>query len=179
MTLRNAYHRLRRLWTREDGTAAVEFVILFPLFMTIMVSSAEAGLLMIRQAMLERGMDMAMRDLRLGRMEAVTPNTVRQRVCDNAAVIPGCENNLMVELRRLGEREFTLPDGTAPCVNRSEEVEPAVVFNPGAQHELMMVRACYIYDPIFPFSAFGLGLPLDASGGVRLATASVFVNEPR
>ena len=43
----------------------------------------------------------------------------------------------------------------------------------------MLVRACAVFDPYFPTSAWGLQLPLDASGGYQLVAMSAFVNEPR
>ena len=42
----------------------------------------------------------------------------------------------------------------------------------------MLVRACAIFDPIFPITGMGLNLPLDASGAYQLAASSAFVNEP-
>ena len=50
----------------EDGTATIPFVIFLPFFLILVVSSLEMGLLMVRHVMLERGLDMAVRGLRLG-----------------------------------------------------------------------------------------------------------------
>ena len=52
MTLRRLGRFLRRFRRREDGNPTVEFVVVFPVFMILMVSAVESGLLMTRQMML-------------------------------------------------------------------------------------------------------------------------------
>jgi Flp pilus assembly protein TadG len=63
---RRAARRLRRLLAREDGTATVEFVVLFPVFMLVLVNAVEASVVMSRVAMLDRALDLAVRELRIG-----------------------------------------------------------------------------------------------------------------
>ena len=46
---------------REDGTAAMEFVLVIPVIMMIFMASFESGLLMTRSIMLEQSVDMTMR----------------------------------------------------------------------------------------------------------------------
>jgi len=169
----------RGFWRRDEGTATVEFAILVPAFLMILFAGVEAGVMTARQTMLERGMETTMRALRLGRLNPVTLETLRESVCRNSAVLHGCRDNLLIELRRLNPQNIVLPSGNAPCVNRAEQTVPAVSLSPGVEHDLMLVRICIIIDPMFPTSGYGLGLPLDASGGFRMVTASVYVNEPR
>lgn len=170
---------LRRLWRREHGNATVEFVVLVPLALSILLAGIESGMIMARHTMLERGLDVTMRALRLGQMTPITQDRLREAVCRASIVVPNCEANLLIELRRLGGTSFTLPSMDAPCVERAEEITPAVELTPGAEHDLMLVRVCLIYDPLFPTTGWGLGLPVDASGGFRMAAASIYVNEPR
>lgn len=177
--------RLRRLfararfWRRDDGTATIEFALLVPVFLSVLIAGVEVGVLTARQTMLERGMEQTMRALRLGRLQPVSLATLRESVCRNTAIIRDCQANLLVELRRLEPQNIALPAGNAPCINRDEDTQPAVVLTPGVEHDLVLVRICLIVDPIFPTSGFGLGLPRDASGGFRMATSSAYVNEPR
>ncbi len=176
---------LRRLaaracfWRREDGTATIEFALLVPVFLSVLIAGVEVGVLTARQTMLERGMEQTMRALRLGRVQPVTLDTLRESVCRNTVIIRDCQANLLVELRRLQPQNIALPSGSAPCINRDEETQPAVTLTPGVEHDLMLVRICLIVDPIFPTSGLGLGLSRDASGGFRMVTSSVYVNEPR
>jgi len=56
---------LRDLRRKEDGNATIEFAILFPAFIMIFLSAFESGLLMTRQVLLDRAVDLTVRDIRL------------------------------------------------------------------------------------------------------------------
>jgi len=171
--------RIARALGREEGHASLEFVILFPMFILHMLVGIEAGLMMTRQAMLERGVDIAMRDLRLGTWEDPTHQQLRERICENSVVVPRCLENLMLELAPIDTANWAMPPQPPACIDRVEEIEPVTVFVPGAGNQMMMVRACLVIDPLFPTTPLGLRLPLDASGGFQMTSASAFVNEPR
>ena len=51
---------------RKDGVASVEFVILVPVFLLAMIDAVEASVMMVRSTLLARGLDLAVRELRLG-----------------------------------------------------------------------------------------------------------------
>lgn len=174
---------LARFARNEDGLGTAEFVILFPVFMTILLSGYEIGILMTRQTILERGVDLAVRDLRLGRMDGGLDDTldeedVRRAICNYAGVLPDCLNALHIDLQKISTSTFTMPAATATCVNRGEEIRPVVLFEPGAPNELMVVRACIVIDPFFPGTGLGAQLPKDSTGGYQLVSMSAFVNEP-
>jgi hypothetical protein len=169
----------RAAWRREDGTATLEFVLYFPAFVMILLASVEAGIMMTRQVMLERGFDIAMRELRLGSWENPDHAGLKDRICDNTATVRFCRDNLLIELAPVQTANWHLPSAPVTCVDRDEEIQPVTAFVPGAGNQLMMVRACYVVDPIFPTTRLGLQLPRDASGGFQMVTVSSFVNEPR
>ncbi|KPQ07059.1 MAG: TadE-like protein [Rhodobacteraceae bacterium HLUCCA12] len=171
--------RLRRFLRQQRGSATIEFAMFVPVFLLILFAGVETGVMTARQTMLERGMETAMRALRLGQLQPVTLDTLRESVCSDIILLPDCEQSLLIELRRLDPENVALPAGNAPCVNRSEETQPAITLTPGVEHDLVLVRVCAIIDPLFPSTGPSLGLPLDDSGGFRMTTASVYVNEPR
>lgn len=168
---------LRRLGLSETGSASVEFVIVVPVFLAIFMSAFESGLLTLRHAMLERAVDISVRNLRLGLWENPTPEILRDAICDNAVIISNCQNVLLLELIPVDMATWTMPSPAAACVNRNEVIQPLTQFNPGAQNQVMLVKACAIYDPIFPFTGIGLQLVRD-DGGYAIAASSVFANEP-
>lgn len=168
----------RRLTRQEEGTATIEFVLFFPVFLTVFMSAFESGLLMTRQVMLERAMDVSIRNLRLGSWDNPTPELLKQTICDWATVFPDCMDVMMLELRPVSTVTWTPLDPNITCVDRNEEIQPLVEFDAGSENEMMLVRACAVFDPIFPLTGLGLNLPLDASGGYQLAATSAFVNEP-
>ena len=168
---------MRRLGVSETGSASVEFVIVVPVFLAIFMSSFESGLLTLRHAMLERAVDISVRNLRLGLWANPTPEVLRDAICANAVIIPDCQEVLLLELIPVDMTTWTMPPVAAACINRDEEIQPLTQFNPGAQNQVMLVKACAIYDPIFPFTGIGLQLVRD-DGGYAIAASSVFANEP-
>ncbi|KAF0677033.1 TadE/TadG family type IV pilus assembly protein [Profundibacterium mesophilum] len=168
-----------RFLRREDGTATIEFVLLFmPLFM-MMMSGMEAGLLNLRHVMLERGLDIAMRGVRIGSDIAPTHAGLKTAICENAILLPECEETLTIEMRRVSKLDWVMPDAAPTCSDRSEPIKPLAQFRPGLPSELMVVRACLKAEPIFPTSALGGMLVKDLSGDYALIASSAFVNEPK
>lgn len=171
--------RIRDFLAGNAGTSTVEFVLAFPAFMTVFLSVFESGLLMTRQVMLERGLDVTVRAIRTAAPGAnITQDTVRQMICDNAGILPDCEDNLLVELVPISTATWTMPDAEAECVDRAEDIEPVVTFDTGGQNQIMFIRACFVVDPFFPTTGLGLALPKDVSGGYHMVATGAFANEP-
>ncbi len=162
----------------EGGTATIEFVLFFPVFMTIFMSTFECGLFMTRQVMLERAVDMSIRDLRMGLWVNPTADDLKTAICDIATIIPDCQDVVMLELRPVSTATWTPLDPNITCVERDEVIQPLVEWTNGVENEMMLVRACAVFDPVFPLTAMGLQLPVDASGGYAMSATTAFVNEP-
>ncbi|MDO9526286.1 MAG: TadE/TadG family type IV pilus assembly protein [Gemmobacter sp.] len=176
--------RARRAAGREDGTVTVEFVILFPMFVSLLLMSFEAGMLMTRFIMLERALDITVRDIRIGNYEFPTPanateahDMVKADICARSILMPNCMQDLMLEMRPVNRTTWAGMDASPDCIERGEPLGE-VSFAPGAQNQLMLIRACAVFDPFFPTTRFGLRLRLDPSGGYQMAAMSAFVNEP-
>ncbi|MDP3342578.1 TadE/TadG family type IV pilus assembly protein [Frigidibacter sp.] len=169
--------RLGRFRGDEAGTSTIEFVIVFPVFAFLLCSAAESGILMLRQVMLDRAVDLAVRDLRLQSFPDVTHDQVKTRICDEATVIPDCTNAVLVEMRQV-DKGATLPSTNAPCVDRAASAQSATTFTQGKDNQMMLIRACAVFDPLFPGSGLGLDLAKDATGAYALISTSAFVVEP-
>ena len=169
---------LKRFLADEAATASVEFVIVFPVIMTIFASAFEIGLANVRHVMLERATDIMVRELRLNTGADLQYADMKTMLCDVAGIIPDCQNALKLELREVSSDTWNWPPVEADCTDRSAPVNPVREWANGRQNELMVVRVCAVIDPMFP--AFGLGamMPKDSTGGYRLVTTSAFVNEP-
>lgn len=173
--LRNLILRLRR---SEAGNATIEFVILFPVFITLFVSSFELAIVMVRQVMLERAVDLAVRDLRLGNISPVTATNLKTAICNNARIIPDCERQMMLELQSITPPNYAMPDPAATCVDRGSLAQPIVTFRDGPENGLMIVRACAMVDPFFPGTGLALKLQENIGDGFALVATSAYVNEP-
>lgn len=172
------YHKVRRRFRREDGVASIEFVLILPAFLMVFMSSFESGLLMTRFILLERAVDMTVRDLRLGTFVAPTHALIKQEICDKTVLFENCNSIMMLELRPVSQTTWE-PLGTdVTCVDRAANVQPVTQFSTGIDNEMMLVRACAVFDPIFPGAGIGLRLPKDATGAYSLVASSAFVNEP-
>lgn len=170
--------QLLRLLRAEDGNATVEFVIIVPIYIALMVMSLELSFITLRQAMLERGLDIAVRDVRLGTGTAPTHDAIKKRICDEAYVISDCESNLRLEMVPSDMRHLTTLGGQVMCTDKEEEGAPVLKFIPGQQNQLMFLRACAKYDPIFPTWHLARSLKRDSSGQVAIISMSAFVQEP-
>ena len=175
---RQAIRRLHRFRRAQDGTATIEFVMLFTPIILLMMSGAEAGLLNLRHVMLERGLDIAVRQVRLGPKTPPDHEALKKMVCDNAYLIPDCMNALAIEMSRVSKQSWNLLDATPVCRDRSEEIKPMTRYLPGAPSDLMIVRACVKAQPIFPAAALGGIMQKDAYGDYAFVSVSAFVNEP-
>jgi Flp pilus assembly protein TadG len=162
----------------EDGTAALDFVIVIPVIMAIFMASIESGMLMTRFILLEQSVDMVMRNLRLGQYPSPTVQTLKDEICKRTIMMEGCESNITIDLQPVSTTTWAFPSRNAGCVDRGASISPATTFNPGSAHEIMMVRVCVTQDAVFPTSGIGLNLPKDAQGGYGLVAISAFVNEP-
>ena len=163
---------------REEGAASIEFVILFPLFAVILMSSIEAGIMMVRNVLLDHAVDVSVRSLRLGIDAPGDEDELRAMICENAKYLTDCENAVRVELVRVPLDTWAMPTAKATCVQRGEDVQPVLEFTSGMDHDVMLVRACAVFDPMFPTTGLGLRLPKDETGAYSLVASSAFVVEP-
>ncbi len=172
--------RLRavRAAREEDGTATIPFILFLPFFMMLVISSLEMGMLMMRHVMLERALDLSVRDLRLGTFTGDYA-AFKKLVCDRSAFIPHCDDVLVVELRPVSTTTWEPLTSGPICVDRADPLKPLNnPFLPGAGDELMLIRACAKFDPIVPTTGLGLHLPKDNTGAYALVSSTAFVNEP-
>ena len=161
----------------DGGNATMEFVVVFPFVMWFVMTTFETGLIATRMVLFERGLDIATRDLRLGTDPNPTHAALKQKVCENSTILSNCERDLILEVVEL-DLNSAYPQNQANCIDRTEEIEPTITFNPGGRNRIMFVRACMVVDPIFPGLGITLGLQRDQTGGLQMVTYTAFMNEP-
>lgn len=169
---------LLRFARREDGSMVIEFALWFPIFVALMGATIELGMIGVRHMMLERGLDIAVRQVKLNTGNPPQHDDLKEFICQEAAVIPDCLEVLKLEMRPLSLRDWAGIPAQADCVDRSQEVQPAAEYVPGAPHELMILRACAKFTPIFPTTAIGASLALDNNDEYALVARNAFVQEP-
>lgn len=163
----------------EDGSATVEFVVLFPVLFALFVSSVDFSIQMLRQVFLDRAVDLAVRDIRLGLVDANGLDDLKQRICANAALTPNCMQTITVELRPIEPTAFAGMDPRARCVDRANNISPVLSFTPGSGlQELMMLRACTVSNPFIIANGYIFGSPRGPNDDFMSVSVGVFVNEP-
>ncbi len=172
--------RYMRHWRDETGSAAVEFVIVFPVMATMIVMTLELGFITLRQTMLERGLDMAVREVRLGTGQTIEYEDVKDLICENSMIFVDCENQMYLEMINSDPRAFAALHPIAVCSDQpiDEQIRPVKSFTPGQANEVVMMRACLNYTPLFPEALLGGLLTKDSSGDAAILAVTAFVQEP-
>lgn len=181
--MKSLLSRVVRLRRDEDGNATIEFVFLFPLFMTIFLMGFEAGFYMVREVMLERATDYAVRDIRLGNGKVPDFDLVTEKICENTFGIYGCEESLHVYMEEveIAPGAIAAVTGDARCINRRSDVPQyrPEDYNIGDTNTMMVIQVCATVSPLFPTTGIGLGIARDdLNGDTAIVTTSAFVNEP-
>lgn len=173
-------HRIRGFWEDETATATLEFVIVFPLLMIVFIAAFETAMILTRQIMLERTLDMSVRVLRLAQGVVTDADTVRDTMCANTNLLPNCDTLLTIDLQVIDRTTYEMPSNDQVCAGRGNGlvIAPDNEFVVGADNDFLLIRTCLIVDRILPFSGFGLNLTRDDSGGMHMMASTIFVNEP-
>lgn len=170
-------HLLRRFRREEDGNATIEFAILFPFFIFMFCAAVELGMITFRHSMLERGLDLAVRDVRLTTGANFQHDDIKDMICEYAGFLPDCQNHLFLEMEPLNMRAYVAPSRSTNCFDITQTTNPARNFRNGTQNQMMILRACYTFRPIFPLTGLGRHLEWRQREAWMIAT-SAFVQEP-
>ncbi|WP_372885656.1 TadE/TadG family type IV pilus assembly protein [Shimia sp.] len=170
---------LKRFRKEDAGHASIEFAIMFPVFFFILLSSIELGVMTVRSALLERALDVVVREIRLTTGSAPSHQKLREMLCSETNVVPDCLNNLALEMYLVDPRAWAGIPAKATCTNRAEEVDPVVSFSHGMDNELMILRACAKFTPMFTDLGISALLQRDGAGDSAIVAKSAFVQEPR
>lgn len=176
--------KFRAFREREEGNATIEFVLLFPTFIFLFLTGFEAGYYMVRNVALERATDIAIRDVRLSNGQVPGWDALKQRICDEAGIIPDCVRTLQVEMRPIpkgqGGVATAVGTGTVRCIDTGApaNVDQTGSYTAGTENQMMLVSVCSLTKPLFPTTGIGVGMKVDEEGNYALVATTAFVNEP-
>jgi len=177
---------LAAFWREESGGPTVEFVLVVPFFFAFFLGSFEIGMLMVRQTFLDRGVDLAVREVLLNHFfskstgeDMLSHDTLRAAICERSLIIPNCNQRLKLEMVRIDPRDWSAMPENADCVDVGDPGAPVRSFRNPDENELTLVRACALFRPYVPLA--GLGRSLDRQSGdfIAVFSTSAFVVEPR
>lgn len=170
---------LRRFRKEERGSVfVIEFVILVPALFIPFFFGFEMSMHSIRQMQLDRALEITTREVRLFTGAEYTHDTIVKTICANSGGLNDCEQNLRLEMVQKDPRAYTPLETRADCINSSEEVAPVRGWTLGEEHELMFMRACYRYVPLWNKMGLGKELDKDGDGYGEMVSISAFSQEP-
>lgn len=175
--MRRLISKLRRGRRDEDGAITVDFVITFPIFFMFLFASFELSFVMMRQVLLDRGVEMAVREVRLNSFNPPEYDELKRMICEGAGLIPNCDNALKLEMYREDPRGTLFLKPEPDCIDRSLPVQPASIYETGGPNEIMIVTACVKYMPFFPTARLGETI-VDEFGEYGLVATNMYVTEP-
>ncbi|WP_339107927.1 hypothetical protein [Thioclava sp. GXIMD4216] len=184
---------LRKFFRDDTGAGTVAAVIMLPFFLIFVVAAAQIFVLQSKQTMLDRGLEITARNLRLQTYGTLFPtqNQIKSNMCRNIGFIKNCMNQLTIEMVAVDRSTWTAPNWNrqALCHDYSDgkalDAEP--VLQKGTDNQIMLMRACLkvpalVSDTIMSASAAGLlrwaMLAKDDDGELNLISTTVFANEP-
>ncbi len=191
--LQNRFSRTIAEFCKDDaGVVSVEFVLIFPTFFALFLMTIESGLISLNQVMLDRGVDLAVRDVRLGTIAAASDDAddletfqdrIKERICQDAFTILNCAGQLQIEMVSRDLRAWTDIPGEVTCVDRSLADQPVSGIVSTANNQLVFLKVCVRIDPWLIASGLGREIVAkntdDASGhSYALVSRAAFVVEP-
>lgn len=164
---------------RDAGSATVEFVIVFPMVMAILLTSIDFGAFMLRQVFLDRGVNIAVREVLLGNIPSSGQSAFREVVCSQVVLIADCTTSISIEMRPINTNTWQGIYDPAQCVDRSANITPTLTFNPSnGNQDLMLVRVCASVDPFITITGMIFGLEQGTDGDYLILASTAFTNEP-
>ena len=178
---------MRSLWAwlkgDQSGSATVEFVLVIPLYIALLLMSVELGFITLRHALLERGLDIAVRTVRLSTENVPQYPQIKALVCANARFIINCNTTLRLEMVRTDIRNYAsmgpikCEDSASPTTQQ-DLIDDGSFNTSGLPNQLMQIRACYRFKPMIPQGLLGQALNVDGNGQAAIVSTSAFVQEP-
>ncbi|MBP0481398.1 TadE/TadG family type IV pilus assembly protein [Sagittula salina] len=169
--------KLRRFRTAENGSMVPAVALWMPIFIMLIVSAMELGVITVRQVLLERALDQTMREVKLGNGPA-THDSFKAEICEKAKFLPDCNDTLQLEMIPVDILAWSEPPMTIDCRDMVQPVSPQRHFTYGRGGQVVFLRACYKFKPISPTGGLNASLPKDGEGYFALTATTAFVNEP-
>ncbi|MFG1420697.1 TadE/TadG family type IV pilus assembly protein [Roseixanthobacter liquoris] len=160
----------------EHGSIAVEFALISPIFLLLILAIMQMSLLLLSEQALENATATLGRMVRTGQAQDLhlTPDTFRARLCEELEpLLPCAGDNLYIDIQTLPA--FNAVPLDIP-VGDQGEFKGTGAFQPGGAGQIVVVRTFYRYPVWIPLIGPRLA---DIGDGLRLlSSAAVFRNEP-
>jgi Flp pilus assembly protein TadG len=168
--------RWRTFFADQKGATAVEFALVGPAFIALLVALIQTFLVFFAQQLLETSVNASSRAILTGQAQAqnMTQSQFASAVCSNLPILFNC-NNLMIDVEVASAWSSANAGTPTLTYNSNGTVSNSWQFNPGNPGDIVVVRVMYLW-PVF-LGPLGFNLS-NQPGNWRLIMASTaFMNE--
>lgn len=173
-----SYHRRRRgFFANEDAATAVEFALVAPPFLALLVGIIQTFLVFFASQLLETVVNQSSRLILTGQVQSANMNqsTFAQQVCGQVAILFNC-SGLMIDVQTYSA--FCSANTGTPSLtfNAQGNVTNTWNYNPGTAGQIVVVRVMYQW-PVFG-GPLGFTLANLPNGNRLIMASAAFQNEP-
>ncbi len=172
-----------RLLSNKDGTAAIEFAIVAPIFLGMMFSLFEVGWFFYANSIVDASVGDAARLIETGQIQKSTGTDEQKKqalfnaVCNVLKEFGDCSTRLTVDVQSYTDfAALAAANDPATCADAPEADLNAIPFTPGTELAIVRVRICFIYTTINP--AIGVNVSEGGTNKRRLISLAIFRSEP-
>ncbi len=170
-------------WRDRKGSAAVEFALVAPPFLALMMSTFEVGWFYFATSQIDAAAIEAARTIRTGQVQqanggaGLTKEEFYAQVCPSIAPLGDCSALLTVEVDTFGSfAELASDTSAVVCTNDDPAEIAALSFAPGDENQIVRLRLCLLYKTLNP--TIGVNVSQTAEGKRRVFATYVVRNEP-
>jgi len=168
--------RWRAFFADRKGATAVEFALIAPAFIALLVALIQTFLVFFAQQLLEQVVNQASRAILTGQAQGqgMTQAQFAQAVCSNVVILFNC-NGLMIDVQVASSWSSTNTGLPTLTYDASGNVTNVWQFNPGNQGDIVIVRVMYLW-PVF-LGPLGFNLSNQPNGSRLIMSSTAFMNE--
>jgi Flp pilus assembly protein TadG len=168
---------VRQFRTAEDGATAVEFAMIAPIFLALIFTILQYGLVFFAEKTLQSAADTASRKIMTGQAQSasMTQSDFKNIVCPLISALFDC-TKVYVDVQKYSS--FSGSNYTAPTLTYDAQgnVSNVWTYNAGAAGDIVIVRLIYRWQVAGGPLAMGV---TNLTGGYRLMMGmTAFRNEP-
>jgi Flp pilus assembly protein TadG len=160
----------------QKGATAVEFALIAPAFIALLVALIQTFLVFFAQELLEAVVQQSSRLILTGQVQSqqMSAATFKQAVCGEVVILFNC-SGLMVDVQVVPT--LTSTNTSSPTLTYTNgQVSNTWQFNPGTAGDLVVVRVMYLW-PVF-LGPLGFNLADQPNNNKLLQATAAFQNEP-
>ena len=176
-----------RFLKSQRGASAVEFALVAPIFLMMMMSTFEVGWFYFVNSTLDTAITDISRKIRTGQVQGGPgfdkDDFFNDTVCPSLSFFGDCHQIATAEVKVFNSfselyDDENLSSGGDPIICRGDDPEAVnnIPVDPGTENSIVRVRLCIIYRTLNP--AVGINLKQNANGERQLTSTFIFRNEP-